>query len=89
MNLRFSFPPYPLVGRPREVLRKYVEGLDPISGKPLMPEVIEALTRPLAEDEKNPQPARRSPRPRLLQPDTEENYHRLDRKSVVEGKSVG
>ena len=33
MNLRFSFPPYPLVGRPREVLRQYVEGLDPISGK--------------------------------------------------------
>ncbi len=77
MNLRFSFPPYPLVGRPREVLRKYVEGLDPISGKPLMPEIIEALTRPLSEDEKNPKAARRSPRPRFLQPDTEENYHRL------------
>ena len=77
MNLRFAFPPYPLVGRPREVLRKYVEGSDPITGKPLMPEVIDALTRPLMEDEKHPTAARPTPRPRFLQPDTEENYHRL------------
>ncbi len=77
MNLRFTFPPYPLVGRPREVLRRYVEGNDPVSGKPLMPQVVDALTRPLTEDEKTPKAARRSPRPRLLQPDTEENLHRL------------
>jgi hypothetical protein len=77
MNLRFTFPPYPLVGRPREVLRKYVEGKDPVSGNPLMPQVIEALTRPLTEEEKHPTAARRSPRPRVLQPDTEENFHRL------------
>ena len=77
MNLRFSFPPYPLVGRPREVLRKYVEGNDPISGNPLMPQIIDALTKPLTEEEKNPKSARRKARPRLLQPDTEENLHRL------------
>lgn len=77
MNLRFCFPPYPLVGRPREVLRKYVEGSDPITGKPLMQEVIDALTRPLTEQEKHPKAARRRPRPRVLQPDTEENYQRL------------
>src|SRR5512139_2939351 len=77
MNLRFSFPPYPLVGRPREVLRKYVEGDDPISGKPLMPQVIDALTRPLIEEEKHPKAARGRPRPRMLKPDTEENLHKL------------
>ncbi|MBN1568295.1 MAG: hypothetical protein JXA73_10650 [Acidobacteria bacterium] len=77
MNLRFCFPPYPLVGRPREVLRKYVEGNDPISGKPLMQEVMDALTRPLNEQERHPKAGRRRPRPRLLQPDTEENFHRL------------
>jgi hypothetical protein len=77
MNLRFAFPPYPLVGRPREVLRKYVDGNDPISGKPLMPEVVEALTRPLTDEEKKPKAARRKARPRLLQPDTEENLSRL------------
>jgi hypothetical protein len=77
MNLRFSFPPYPLVGRPRDVLRKYVEGNDPISGRPLMQQVVDALTRPLTEEEKNPEPARGEPRPRLLKPDTEDNLHRL------------
>jgi hypothetical protein len=77
MNLRFTFPPYPLVGRPREVLRKYVEGNDPVSGKPLMPQVIDALTKPLTEEEQHPKAARGTPRPRMLQPDTEENLHRL------------
>ena len=77
MKLRFSFPPYPLVGRPREVLRQYVEGNDPTTGRPLMPQIIDGLTRPLTEEEKNPTASRRLPRPRLLQPDTEENLHRL------------
>jgi hypothetical protein len=77
MNLRFSFPPYPLVGRPREVLRQYVEGNDPVTGKPLMREVVDALTKPLTDEEKNPKAVRGAPRPRLLNPDTEENLHRL------------
>jgi hypothetical protein len=77
MNLRFSFPPYPLVGRPREVLRRYVEGADPVSGRPLMPQVVDSLTRPLTEEEKNPKATRATPRPRLLTPDTDDNLHRL------------
>jgi hypothetical protein len=77
MRLRFSYAPYPLVGRPREVLRRYVEGDDPVSGRPIMPQIVEALTRPLTEEEKNPKAERLVPRPRLLKPDTEENLHRL------------
>ncbi|MEJ2111321.1 MAG: UGSC family (seleno)protein, partial [Acidobacteriota bacterium] len=77
MKLRFSYPPYPLVGRPREVLRRYVAGNDAITGKPIMPQVIDALTQPLTEEEKNPKASRGAPRPRLLQPDTEENLLRL------------
>lgn len=77
MNLRFSFVPYPLVGRPREVLRRYVEGNDPVTGRPIMEQVIEALVRPLTPEEENPPARRGSPRPRLLKPDTEENLHRL------------
>ncbi len=77
MRLRFSFPPYPLVGRPREVLRRYVEGNDAVSGRPLMPQILDALTRPLSEQEMHPKAARGAPRPRLLQPDTEENLCRL------------
>jgi len=77
MKLRFSFPPYPLVGRPRDVLRRYVEGNDAITGNPIMPQVIDALTNSLTEEEKHPKAERGAPRPRLLQPDTEENLHRL------------
>jgi hypothetical protein len=77
MNLRFTFVPYPLVGRPREVLRRYVEGNDPVTGRPVMQQVVEALTRPLTPEEQNPPAGRGAPRPRLLKPDTEENLHRL------------
>ncbi len=77
MNLRFSFTPYPLVGRPREVLRRYVEGSDPVTGRPLMPQIVDALIRPLSAEEKSPKPMRGAPRPRLLKPDKEENLHRL------------
>ena len=77
MNLRFSFAPYPLVGRPREALRRYVEGNDPVTGKPLMPQIVDALTQPLTEEERPPRPTRGAPRPRLLKPDNEENLHQL------------
>jgi hypothetical protein len=77
MNLRFSYAPYPLVGRPREVLRQYVEGVDPVTGRPLMQQIVEALTRPLSEEERNPKAGRGAPRPRLLKPDREDNLHRF------------
>jgi hypothetical protein len=77
VNLRFSFAPYPLVGRPREALRGYVEGNDPYTGKPLMPQIVDALTKPLTEEEQNPKADRGAPRPRLLKPDNEEGFHQL------------
>ncbi len=46
MNLRFSFPPYPLVGRPREVLRRFVDGNDPITNQPLMPQIVDPRRDP-------------------------------------------
>ena len=76
MALRFAFPPFPVVGMTRATLRKYVEGNDPTTGKPLMLELIDALTKPLTEAEKNPVRARRPERTRLLETDTEENLQR-------------
>ncbi len=77
MRLRFTYAPYPLVGRPREVLRRYVEGDDPVTGRPIMQQVVEALTLPLTPEEKEPQARRGAPRPRLLAADKEENLHQL------------
>jgi hypothetical protein len=75
MLLRFCFPPYPVVGMPVSVLRQYVEGNDPVTGKPLMQEVVEALTKPVTGEEKTPG-LHQVLRPRLVEPDTEENLHR-------------
>ena len=77
MLLRFSFPPYPVVGMTRATLRKYVEGNDPTTGKPLMLELVDALTKPLTAQEKNPVRVQKPERPRLLKTDSEENLHRL------------
>ncbi|MBN1832207.1 MAG: hypothetical protein JW896_08860 [Deltaproteobacteria bacterium] len=77
MNLRWTFPPYPVAWVSRETLREYVHGDDPVTGVQLMTEVIDALTKPLNEAEENPEIPKREKRPRLLEPDTEENLHRM------------
>ncbi len=76
MALRFSFPPHPTAWVSRETHHKYVEGEDPITGQPLMQELIDALTKPLTEEEKQPKPLKRPRRPRLLESDTEDNLRR-------------
>jgi len=77
MNLRFSFTPYPVVGMPRETLRRYIDGNDPVSGKPLAQELIDALTKPLTTAETNPTKPARPTRPRLLEPNTEDGLQRM------------
>jgi hypothetical protein len=77
MNLRWTFPPYPVGWVSRETLQGYIRGNDPVSGAPLMDETIFALTQPLTDAEKNYKPVKRPTWPRLLKPDTEENLHRL------------
>ncbi len=77
MNLRWTFPPYPVGWVSRETLRGYVEGNDPISGVPLTEEIFLALTEPLTEAEKNYKPEKRPERPRLLEPATEADLHRF------------
>ena len=42
---RFVYVPQPVMGKTDEELWAYVNGLDPITGKAVMPELIEALTR--------------------------------------------
>ena len=77
MPLRFSFPPHPVGWMPREALQGYIKGNDPISGRPLMQELIDALTVPLTEAEKTAQPVKQPRRPRLLAPATEADYARM------------
>jgi len=66
----------PVMGKSPAELRAYVEGEDPVTGKPVMEEVIEVLTRPLSEEEKKKVSFDRST-PRLVEPDTEGTLRRL------------
>jgi len=50
--LRYVVFPLPVAGEPRSVHDVYVKGNDPVTGMPIMQEVIEAITRPLAAEER-------------------------------------
>jgi hypothetical protein len=71
-----AFVPQPVMGKTAEQLRAYVDGKDPLSGRPVMQEVIEGLTRlPEGAGIKDTKFDRSTPR--LLEPDGEDNLHRL------------
>ncbi len=75
-NQRITFVPHPITGIPAGLCRKYLEGNDPITGKPVLAEIIAALTAPLSEEDKKTGFITR-PRERLVKPDTAENLNRL------------
>lgn len=81
MPIRYVGVPFPFSGQPREVLAGYVEGKDTVSGKPFMPSVVAALTKPLRPDEQLSGPAPDAPpkEPRFLAADTPDNLQRLFR----------
>jgi hypothetical protein len=74
-NLRLIFMPY-IVRMSAAACRKYLEGNDPITGKPVLKEIVDALTKPLTGDEIKKGVITR-PVPRLLDTDTPENLQRL------------
>src|ERR671918_1838366 len=73
---RYAFVPQPVMGKTAEQLRAYVDGKDPLSGRPVMQEIIEGLTRPLNGERVHEIKFARST-PRLVESDTGENLHHL------------
>lgn len=74
------FTPHPVVGMPPSVLRGYIEGKDPATERTVIGEIVEALTKPVGEDERITAftPAQRTGvRQALLEPDSEDNLQRL------------
>lgn len=69
-NMRITFTPHPITDRPAELCRKYVAGNDPISGKPMLEQIYDSLTRKLSAEDAKSGYLKRDPRPRLLPPDT-------------------
>lgn len=73
---RFVYVPQPVMGKTPEELWGYVTGADPVTGKGVMEEVVDALTAPLTAQETGAHDFARST-PRYVEPDTEENLRRL------------
>ncbi|HVV93267.1 MAG TPA: UGSC family (seleno)protein [Hyphomicrobiales bacterium] len=69
------FVPQPVMGKSPAELRAYVEGNDPITGQPVMQEVVEGLTRTIARAEAGA--FERAATPRLVEPATEDELHEL------------
>src|SRR5213594_1104933 len=75
-ELRQVFVPQPVMGKTQAELRAYVDGRDPLTGRPVMQEVVEGLTAPFDGRGVGTIEYDRST-PRLVEADTEENLHRL------------
>jgi hypothetical protein len=68
--------PHPISRVPAGQCRTYIEGNDPTTGRPVIEEVIEALTKPLTAEEQR-KLIEENPEPRLFGPDTEEALQHL------------
>src|SRR5262245_54072167 len=75
-ELRQVFVPQPVMGKTPAELRAYVDGRDPLTGRPVMQEVVEGLTTPFDGRGVGTIEYDRST-PRLVDADTEENLQRL------------
>src|SRR3954468_21453938 len=75
-KMRQVYVPQPVMGKTPAQLRAYVDGTDPISGRPVMQEVVEGLTRPFAAEDLHKATWERST-PRLVAPEREANLHEL------------
>jgi len=73
---RQAFVPQPVVGRSPGELRAYIEGDDPVNKRRFVQELIEGLTQPLEERDQTGLSFERTT-PRLVEPDTEDNLHRI------------
>ena len=77
--LPFVITPHPVIGLPDEALYAYLEGKDPETGKIVVQEIIDALTRPVSETQlRVDSPETMSSDAKLASfKDTEDNLQRL------------
>ena len=76
-NVRTQWVLGPTWAKTREQIRKdVVNGVNPISGRPVMQEIVEKLTKPLSEDDTKTGEIKRTKGP-LTFTDTEENLHKM------------
>jgi hypothetical protein len=76
-NARLVFVPHPVAGRTAEQHRAMIAGKDPATGKPVTQEILDALSKPLTDDDKKTGFVETQPVPRLIGPETPENLMRV------------
>ncbi len=78
-SLPFIFTPHPVIGLSPEALDAYIVGNDPATGKPVIEEIIDVLTKPRKKRNValESQSVAAAPAKLWLGPDTEENLQRL------------
>ena len=79
-SLPFIYTPHPVIGLSPEVLDSHIVGNDPYTGKPVIDEIIDVLTKPVSEKKSQPESpvtVKTAPPQALLEPDTEDNLQRL------------
>lgn len=82
MKLPFVYTPHPVVSMPAETLYEYLESPDPLTGKRVIDEILEALTKTPDTSETGSGEVRLasegvSDRETFLAPDTDDNLQRL------------
>jgi hypothetical protein len=75
-RLRQAYVPQPVVDRSAADLRGYIEGTDPVSGRPFMQEVLDGLLSPLDDADVQGLTFERTT-PRLVEPAAEDDLRRL------------
>jgi hypothetical protein len=76
-NARLVFVPHPVSGKTAEQHQVMIAGKDPVTGKPVTQEILDALSKPLTDDDKKTGFVETKPVPRLLGPETPENLTRI------------
>lgn len=80
-TLRLVFSPHPVWGKSPEQLWGYMNGPDPSTGKPMMQEIIGALTKPLTAADKKTGMETPSVGPPTFVPDTPKNLQEFYRQN--------
>ncbi len=73
---RMAFVPQPVVDRTAAEFRAYIEGIDPVAKRPFVEVMLEGLSSPLNGNDAKGMTFECST-PRLMAPDTEENFQQL------------
>ena len=77
-HLRFTYVKSPVWGKSAEQLRRdVIDGNDPITGKPVMKEIVDELTAPLIQEDSVSRTIPQSAGPETFGRDTSENLQRL------------